>query len=208
MDQKFQQYNIQDDIELYGLLRSKDEEAFTQMASRYYYQLYNVAYNIVRSHCDAEEVVWETFKKAYKSLPQFRGDAPVFMWLRKITVNQAYNKLKWNCRHGSKVNIGLSCFMDNKNGNFDPKELDITDYKHTPINEINNHELGCLIVKLIKSLPVPLQETVYMFFLQKLPYCKIADKQRCQIGTVKSRIFRGRKLLLKNLMALGIYPNF
>ena len=208
MDRKAQNYDIQDDIKLHDLLKSNDEEAFTEIVSRHFGRLYSIAFNIVKSHYDAEEVVWEAFKKAYKSLPQFRGDVPVFMWLRKITINQAYNKLKWNCSHGSKVNIGLSCFLDNENGNYDPKELDITDYKHIPSDEVNNSELGRWIVKLIKALPQALRETVNMYFLQKLPYQEIANRQHCQIGTVKSRIFRGRKILMKNFMTLGIYPNF
>ena len=208
MDYKTLDYDIQDDIKLHDLLKINDEDAFTEIVSRHFYKLYNIAFHIVKSHYDAEEVVWETFKKAYRALPQFRGDAPIFMWLRKITINQAYNKLKWNCSHGSKVNIGLSCFLDNENDNHNQRELDITDYKYIPSNEINNRELGCLIIKLIKELPKSLRDTINMFFLQKLPYHTIANKQHCQIGTVKSRISRGRKILQKNFMSLGIYPNF
>ena len=207
MELKTLNYDIQDDIKLHDLLKSRDEEAFTEIVSRHFDKLYSIAFNIVKSYFDAEEVVWEAFKKAYNSLSQFRGDVPVFMWLRKITINQAYNKLKWNYSHGSKVNIGLGCFFDNENDNYAPRELDITDYRHIPSDEINNNELGCLIVKLIKALPNALQETINMFFLQKLTYHEIAQRQHCQIGTVKSRIFRGRKILLKNFMALGIYPN-
>ena len=208
MDLKTPNYDIQDDIKLHDLLKNNDEEAFSEIVLRHFYKLYTIAFNIVRSHSDAEEVVWEAFKKAHKSLPQFRGDAPIFMWMRKITINQAYNKLKWNCTRGSKVNIGLSCFIDGKNDNYASKDLDITDYKHIPSDETNNNELGILIVKLIKSLPNVLQETINMFFLQKMPYHEIAHKQHCQIGTVKSRISRGRKILQKNFMSLGIYPNF
>ena len=208
MDRKIQNYDIQDDIKRHDLLKSNDEKAFAEIVSRHFYKLYSIAFNIVRSHSDAEEVVWEAFKKAHKSLPQFRGDAPVFMWLRKITINQAYNKLKWNCSHGSKVNIGLSCLLDNENDQHAPRELDIIDCKHIPSDEINNNELGILTVKLIKSLPNVLQETINMFFLQKMPYHEIAHKQHCQIVNVKSRISRGRKILQKNFTNMGIYPNF
>lgn len=208
MVQKTKNYNIKDDVELREMLKNDIDGAFTEIVSRHFYALYHIALNIVKSHYDAEEVVWEALKKAHQSLPNFRGDVSVFMWLRKITINQAYNKLKWNCSHGSKVNIGLSCLSDNANKEYSVKESELIDYKYIPYNEINNHDLGQLLVKLIKSLPHTLQKTVHLFFLHRLPYHEIAKRQHCQLGTVKSRLSRARKILLKNCMPLNIYPNF
>ncbi|MBE6369716.1 MAG: sigma-70 family RNA polymerase sigma factor [Lentisphaerae bacterium] len=193
------------DMELVSMTKSGDNSAFEEIVSRYYQRLYQTALAILSSHHDAEEVTQDAFIKAYRALPGFRGESLLLTWLCRIVINQAHNKYHWNRRRGSEVNMSLSRPPE-PGSDQQQEDFDIPDNRYSPARELQNIELGSLLDKEIRQLPESLRETMRLRHLRNLAYEEIAAIQHCQLGTIKSRLSRGRELLLKRLKIFGITP--
>ncbi len=201
-----EKYDKLADLELVAQAQTGDNAAFEEIASRYYQRLYQTALAILNSHHDAEEVTQDALLKAYRALPGFRGDSMLLTWLCRIVINQAHNKYHWNRRRGSEVNLSLSRPPE-PGGDQQQEDFNIPDIKHTPFRELHNRELGVLLNREIQQLPESLRETMRLRHLQDLAYEEIARMQHCQLGTIKSRLSRGRELLLKKLKNYDISPD-
>lgn len=193
------------DIELVSQAQSGNAPAFEEIVSRYYPRLYQTALAILNSHHDAEEVTQDALLKAYKALPGFRGDSLLLTWLCRIVINQAHNKYHWNRRRGSEVNLSLSRDPE-PGGDQQQEDFNIPDLRYSPQRELLNAELGRLLASEIAHLPESLRKTMELRHLKNLSYEEIAKIQKCQLGTIKSRLSRGRDLLLKRLKYFGITP--
>ena len=197
------EYGKLDDLELTERIKQGDSPAFDEIVSRYYQRLYQTALAILNSHHDAEEVTQDALVKAYRALPGFRGDSMLLTWLCRIVINQAHNKYHWNRRRGSEVNLSLSRPPE-PGSEQQQEDFNIPDTKLSPQRELQNTELGNLLRLEISHLPESLRETMQLRHLKNLPYEEIARLQKCQLGTIKSRLSRGRELLLKRLEQYGI----
>jgi len=193
------------DEELILNIKSGDDAAFNRIIDRYAGRLYQTAYAILNSHHDAEEVVQDALIKAYRALPGFRGESLLLTWLCRIVINQAHNKYHWNKRRGSDVNLSLSRPPE-PGGDQEQEDFNIPDDTHTPEKALSNAELGDLLVHEIGQLPDSLRETMVLRHLQNFAYEDIAQIQSCQLGTIKSRLSRGRDILLKRLRKYGLEP--
>ena len=193
------------DMELVELVRCNDNQAFDEIVSRYYQRLYQTAFAILNSHHDAEEVTQDALVKAYRALPGFRGESLLLTWLCRIVINQAHNKYHWNRRRGSEVNLSLSRPPE-PGGDQQQEDFNIPDVTHTPVRELDNAELGKLLDEEIAGLPLSLRETMQLRHQKDFSYEEIAQIQHCQLGTIKSRLSRGRELLLKRLKLFDIKP--
>ena len=195
-----------EDTELVSLAQQGNGKAFEEIVDRYYQRLYQTALAILSSHHDAEEVTQDALLKAYKALPGFRGDSLLLTWLCRIVINQAHNKYHWNRRRGSEVNLSLSRPPE-PGGDQQQEDFNIPDLRYAPQKELQNAELGSLLTSEISHLPDSLRETMQLRHLKDLSYEAIAQHQNCQLGTIKSRLSRGRDLLLKRLKLFGITPD-
>ena len=194
------------DVELVEAFKQGAQEAFEEIVARYRQRLYQTAYAILGSHHDAEEVTQDALVKAYRALAHFRGESLLLTWLCRIVINQAHNKYHWNRRRGSEVNLSLSRPPE-EGGDQQQEDFNIPDIKHTPQRELNNAEINDLITSEISLLPASLRETMHLRHLCDMAYEEIAQKQHCQLGTIKSRLSRGREILLKRLKQYGITPD-
>ena len=188
--------------------RSGDDAAFDGLIGMYSAKLYKVAYALLGSRQDAEEVVQDTFLRAYRALHAFRGESSLETWLHRITVNLARNKFQWNHRRGDGQNVSLSAAGDDADG--DPgaePERDVPDCRMEPDLVMEQDEIGKNIMRALNSLPDNLRETMLLRHVNDMPYEQIAEKLDCKVGTVKSRLSRGREMLRDSLAAIGILPS-
>ena len=187
--------------------RSGDDAAFDGLIGMYSAKLYKVAYALLGSRQDAEEVVQDTFLRAYRALQAFRGESSLETWLHRITLNLARNKYQWNHRRGSGLNVSLTA-GDDQDGDSGPgNEQDVPDRRMEPDLVLEQEEIGTNIMKALNSLPDNLRETMLLRHVNDMPYEQIAQKLDCKVGTVKSRLSRGREMLRDYLAAAGIFPS-
>ena len=188
--------------------RSGDDAAFDGLIGMYSAKLYKVAYALLGSRQDAEEVVQDTFLRAYRALQAFRGESSLETWLHRITVNLARNKYQWNHRRGSDLNVSLSADGGDTGGESGAEsEQDVPDRRMEPDLVLEQGEIGTNIMKALNSLPDNLRETMLLRHVDDMPYEQIAQKLDCKVGTVKSRLSRGREMLRDYLAAKGILPS-
>ena len=185
--------------------RGGDAAAFDALIGMYSAKLYKVAYALLGSRQDAEEVVQDTFLRAYRAMHAFRGDSSLETWLHRITVNLARNKFQWNNRRGGGLNVSLTAADDGESG-AEP-EQDVPDMRMEPDLVLEHDEIGKTIMKALNSLPDTLRETMLLRHVDDMPYEQIAQKLDCKVGTVKSRLSRGREMLRDQLAAVGILPS-
>lgn len=187
--------------------RSGDDTAFDGLIEMYSAKLYKVAYALLGSRQDAEEVVQDTFLRAYRAMQAFRGESSLETWLHRITLNLARNKYQWNHRRGSGLNVSLSAGDDAGDGSGTENEQDVPDCRMEPDLVLEQDEIGKNIMKALNSLPDSLRETMLLRHVNDMPYEQIAQKLDCKVGTVKSRLARGREMLRDYLASVGIHPS-
>ena len=195
------------DEALLKAFRSGDDTAFDGLIGLYSAKLYKVAYAILGSRQDAEEVVQDTFLRAYRALQAFRGDSSLETWLHRITLNLARNKYQWNHRRGSGLNVSLTAGDGPDDDSGPGNEQDVPDRRMEPDLVLEQNEIGTNIMKALNSLPDNLRETMVLRHVNDMPYEEIAQKLDCKVGTVKSRLSRGREMLRDYLAAAGILPS-
>lgn len=187
--------------------RSGDDVAFDGLIEMYSAKLYKVAYALLGSRQDAEEVVQDTFLRAYRALQAFRGDSSLETWLHRITLNLARNKYQWNHRRGSGLNVSLTAGDGPDGDSGTDSEQDVPDRRMEPDLVLEQDEIGTNIMKALNRLPDNLRETMLLRHVNDMPYELIAQKLDCKVGTVKSRLSRGREMLRDYLASVGILPS-
>ena len=188
--------------------RSGDTAAFDGLIEMYSAKLYKVAYALLGSRQDAEEVVQDTFLRAYRALGAFRGESSLETWLHRIALNLARNKYQWNHRRGGGLNVSLSQPTDSDGGDSGQEtEQDVPDRRMEPDLVLEHEEIGKNIMKALNGLPDNLRETMLLRHVNDMPYDQIARKLDCKVGTVKSRLSRGREMLRDTLASLGFNPS-
>jgi len=174
------------DQQLVTRVQKGDKRAFDLLVLKYQYRVHAIVGRFIRDSHEVEDVTQEAFLKAYLALPRFRGDSQFYTWLFRIAVNTAKNYLVARSRRppSSDVNLDDAEFYA---GSEQLKDLG------TPENQLFRDELEAVINKAIEELPEDLRTAVTLREYEGLSYEDIAGVMDCPVGTVRSRIFRGRE---------------
>ncbi|HTY57406.1 MAG TPA: sigma-70 family RNA polymerase sigma factor [Bacteroidota bacterium] len=163
------------DIELVQEVRNGRRQAFTELMKRYQERVYWVARRIVGSHDDADDVVQETFVKAYLALGEFRGDASFFTWIYRIAVNLSLNALRkrqvLNYLHESEL---LS------------RILPSTD---DPGKALENSETESALARAVATLPEKQKAVFVMRYFDEMTYEEIGRVLKTSVGGLKANYF-------------------
>jgi len=190
--------NIEVDQALVERVKQGDKAAFDLLVIKYQSRIINLVMRFVRNQADAMDITQEAFIKAYRALPNFRGDSAFYTWLYRIAVNTAKNYLAVQAnRRLPEVDQDIS-EMEQIDGGTALKELD------TPENMLLTLEIQDTIVRAIENLPEDLSTAITLRELDGLSYEEIAVAMDCPIGTVRSRIFRAREAIERLLNPLII----
>ena len=176
-------------------------ERFDELVRNYTPLLYRFACGLLENRDDAEEVVQDAFIRAYKALPSFRGDSSFSTWIHRITMNLARNKFHYNKCRGLGVNVSLTDLdMPNDQGKRKEPEYELPDLSAAPDRILEQEEFEENVLAGLQLLPENLRETMILRHVDNMPYDRIATVLDCKIGTVKSRLARGRELLKDYLL--------
>ncbi|MEK7796168.1 MAG: RNA polymerase sigma factor RpoE, partial [Pseudomonadota bacterium] len=149
----------------------------------------------VRDHAEAEDVTQEAFIKAYRALRGFRGDSAFYTWLYRIAVNTAKNYLESRGRRPVSLDLeleGLEMLDDSES----------LREQATPERQLLTGEIATTIQQVLDLLPADLRMAITLREIEGLSYEEIAEIMDCPIGTVRSRIFRAREAVDKELKPL------
>lgn len=169
-------------------VQNGDKKAFDLLVLKYQNRVINLVSRYVRDVTDAQDIAQEAFLKAYRALPNFRGDSAFYTWLYRIAINTAKNHVASRARRPQEVQpIG----SDDETYDLDDalKETD------TPENLLLTDEIQETILNAIDELPEDLRVAIILREVEGLSYDEIAETMTCPIGTVRSRIFRAREAI-------------
>ena len=183
------------DSELVKRVQQGDKSAFDLLVLKYQHRIVKLVSRYVRDHSDALDVTQETFLKAYRALPRFRGDSAFYTWIYRIAINTSKNYLVSLSRRPHEVDLS-----DDDGESVDLAELQKT--LDTPEHLLLTDEIRGTILDAIEKLPEDLREAVTLREVDGLSYEEIADAMECPIGTVRSRIFRARDAIDQRLKPL------
>lgn len=185
----------QTDEQLVSRVQKGDKRAFDLLVIKYQHKIFAIISRFVKDQAEVQDVAQETFIKAYRALANFRGDSAFYTWIYRIAINTAKNHLVSRGRRppASDVDVEDAEFYS---GGEQLKDLG------TPEGQLLRDELEAVVNKAIKELPEDLRTAVTLREMEGLSYEEIAEVMSCPVGTVRSRIFRAREAIDKQMAPL------
>lgn len=173
-----------------------DQQAFGMLVEKYQRKLGRLLSRMVRDQAEVEDVVQESFIKAYRALPNFRGDSAFYTWLYRIGINTAKNYL---VSMGRRPQVSRDIEIEDAENFEDGEDLRTLE---TPESELMTKEIAKTVNDTMMALPDDLRTAITLRELEGLSYEEIATLMNCPIGTVRSRIFRARETIAEKLRPL------
>jgi len=170
-----------------------DKQAFGLLVAKYQRKLIRLLSRLIRDAAEVEDVAQETFIKAYRALPSFRGDSAFYTWLYRIGINTAKNYLVSQGRRAP-----TSTGFDSEEAESFEEGDQLRDI-NTPERMLLSKQIGETVESAMESLPDELRTAIVLRELEGLSYEEIAGIMECPIGTVRSRIFRAREAIAERL---------
>lgn len=193
--------NREIDHELVLRAQRGDKHAFGLLVDKYQRKLSRLISRMIRDQSEIEDVVQESFIKAYRALPNFRGDSAFYTWLYRIGINTAKNYL---VSLGRRPSVSTDIEVEDAENFEDGNELRTMD---TPETALMTKEIAQTVNDTVASLPEDLRTAITLREIEGLSYEEIATIMACPIGTVRSRIFRARETIAVKLKPLLDKPD-
>jgi RNA polymerase sigma-70 factor (ECF subfamily) len=178
-------------------LKAGSDEAFAWLIARYQQPLYSLIYRILPNPGDAADITQEVFVKIFRGIGRFHGEASLRTWIYRIALHEALNQRRWWTRHGRhEVAIDERSHGEEQNvGIVDTLE----DNQESPFDAAAHSEIAARVDAALREVPEPFRTVVVLRDIEGFGYEEIAEILNANLGTVKSRLMRGRSHLKSRL---------
>jgi len=183
-----------DDVALVRALREGSEEAYETLLLRFQQPVYNLALRLLNDPSDASDVVQEVFLKVFRNVGHFRNQSSLKTWIFRIAINEAHNQRRWFFRHRHRE-VGMEDEREDARSRADL----LADSAQSPFDYVLDQEQQALIEEAVARINPTFRAAVVLRDLTDLSYEEIAEILQISLGTVKSRILRGREALRQEL---------
>jgi RNA polymerase sigma-70 factor (ECF subfamily) len=188
------------EAELVQELQAGSETAFDWLVTHYHAPVYNLILGMLGDTSDAADGTQEVFLKAFRGIGKFRQGSSLKTWLYRIAIREALNQMRWFKRHVQK-NVSIDT---------EPEEgkshIEIQDLATSPFEQLAAHEIQAAVQSAMLAVPEAFRSAVILRDLEGLSYEEVAEVLECSVGTVKSRILRGRRALKEILEPMLVEP--
>ncbi|MBK6671966.1 MAG: RNA polymerase sigma factor RpoE [Proteobacteria bacterium] len=181
------------DLGLVQRVQKGDKTAFDLLVRKYQHKVVKLVTRYLRDPSEAEDVAQEAFIKAYRAIPQFRGDSAFYTWLYRIAINTAKNAIVSRDRNPVEFDLDMQNVEESNS-----MQLRLAD-SETPESLLQTEEIRTTVNQAIEALPEDLRTAIVLRELEGLSYEDIAQAMDCPVGTVRSRIFRAREAIDRRL---------
>jgi RNA polymerase sigma-70 factor (ECF subfamily) len=179
-------------------LKAGSEDAYAWLIAEFHQPIYSLVYRIVTDPADAADTTQEVFLKVFRGMKHFHGESSLKTWIYRIAVHEASNRRRWWFRHKAKetsiepnqdeYGAGASCMRDT-----------LVDEGESPFDMVVHEEVRARVEEELRQITEPYRTTVILRDLEDMSYEEIAEITEVSLGTVKSRLTRGREALRKRL---------
>ncbi|HVN02867.1 MAG TPA: sigma-70 family RNA polymerase sigma factor [Bryobacteraceae bacterium] len=183
-----------EDRVLVRALRDGAECAYETLLARFQQPVYNLALRLLNDPSDASDAVQEVFLKVFRNIGQFRGQSSLKTWIFRITINEAHNQRRWFFRHRRRE-VGIEEEQEDNRARTDV----LADTAQSPFDYVFDQEKQEMVEEALARINPTFRAAVVLRDITDLSYEEIADVLQVSLGTVKSRILRGREALRQEL---------
>ncbi len=185
----------EEDARIVRGLRAGIEQAYEELIERYEQQLYGMMFRLLGNQTDAADVVQEVFLKVFRTINSFREQSSLRTWIYRIAVNEAHNHRRWFARH-CRCEISME---EERDGSVQSRLEFTADPGRSPYDQTLDNENRSLIERALARINPVFRTAVVLRDIQNLSYEEIAEILQISLGTVKSRILRGREALRREI---------
>lgn len=178
-------------------LKGGSEEAYNWLIAHYHQPIYSLVYRIVNDPADAADTTQEVFIKVFRGMKSFNGESSLKTWLYRIAIHEASNQRRWWFRHKSKESPLEA--QEDENGNSFGLANTLVDHGESPLELLAHEEVRARVEGELRQVSEPYRTVVLLRDIEGLSYEEIAEVLQVSLGTVKSRLIRGREALKKRL---------
>src|SRR5262249_42200214 len=183
-----------DEADLVTELQAGSEAAFDWLITHYHGPVYNLILSMLGDPSDAADGTQEVFLKAFRGIRGFRHGSSLKTWLYRIAIREALNHRRWFKRHSQK-NVSIDAELEEGQAS-----IEVEDLGATPFEQLATREIQAAVQGALQQVPAVFRTAVILRDLEGLSYEEVAEVLDCSVGTVKSRILRGRRAL-KDILA-------
>jgi len=177
-------------------LKAGSEEAFAWLIARYQQPLYSLIYRVLPNPGDAADITQEVFVKVFRGIGHFHGEASLRTWIYRIALHEALNQRRWWSRH-QRRQVTIEADNDEQ---YPAAGEALVDPQESPFDAAAHAEIAARVEAALREVPEPYRTVVVLRDIEGFAYEEIAEILNANLGTVKSRLMRGRAHL-KNLLA-------
>ena len=185
---------MENDINIISLVKKGDERAFDILVVKYQDRLVYSVYKFCKDFELSQDISQEAFVKAFKNIDKFRGESSFYTWIYRIAINTAKN-------YFSNKSRGAETYNEDA---LDSALSDLSMNSDNPETLLAAEEMKDAVSQAFQNLPDEIRSTLSLREYDGLSYEEIAKVQNCPIGTVRSRIFKGRELINETFSKLGL----
>jgi len=179
-------------------LKAGSEAAYTWLVGEFHQPVYSVVYRILTDPSDAADTTQEVFLKVFRGMKYFNGQSSLKTWIYRIAIHEASNRRRWWFRHKAKE----TSMEPSENSEYSvsgPVNAALVDKHKSPFENAAEHEIQAQVEQELRKVSEPYRTAVVLRDIEDLSYDEIAEITQVSLGTVKSRITRGRDALRKRL---------
>jgi RNA polymerase sigma-70 factor, ECF subfamily len=181
-------------------LKAGSEEAYAWLVGEFHQPVYGLVYRVLTDPSDAADTTQEVFLKIFRGMKYFHGESSLKTWIYRIAIHEASNRRRWWFRHKSKE----TSMEPMENGGAETPvsssmNAALVDKHKSPFDNVADHELHARVEQALRKVPEPYRTAIVLRDIEELSYEEIAEITQVSLGTVKSRITRGRSALRQKL---------
>jgi len=192
-----------DDASLVAELKAGNEQAFSLLIAQYHQQIYSLISRSLQNPNDAADITQDVFIKVFRSISSFHGDSSLRTWLYRIALHEASNQRRWWSRHKKQeITIDSSTTSD-EDGQSLCLAATLTCQRDSPFDHAAQSQLRERVEAALRELPEAFRTVVVLREIEGFAYEEIAEILDTNLGTIKSRLTRGRSALRTILAADG-----
>lgn len=176
-------------------LRAGSEEAFAWLIERYHQPIYSLLARMLQDRGDAADLTQEVFIKIFRGIRKFHGESSLRTWIYRIALREASNQRRWWMRH-KRREIPMEQQIGDAEGNTPLRLTDtLIDPGESPFEVAARAEERARVESALQQVPEPYRTTLILRDIEGFVYEEVAEMQGVNLGTVKSRLVRGRAIL-------------
>ena len=189
----------QEEAAIVAELKAGSEAAYAWLIGEFQQPVYGLVYRMLNDPSDAADTTQDVFLKVFRGMKQFHGESSLKTWIYRIALHESANRRRWWFRHKARETSIEPVDPEYAGAGESSMQEALTDHGESPFENVAHHEVQARVEEELKKVPEPYRTTLILRDLEEMSYEEITEVLEISLGTVKSRLTRGREALRQRL---------